>query len=192
MRYWDTSDRVTDHNLRYVEGLATPWGITNPEQLHQKLIAGIRVEEMLPKAVRAHFDWPFLFLGNSHFSWKTDRLQDEDRKISGKFGEGLERVAADPTLRRDGGADFSDRPKSKGEVVAAALDAYQDHQNATTLAALYSALYGTPFIHLYQDLERALARKRAPANQTLEGMIYNVIYDIRSRATEFHHEKAGL
>ncbi len=54
---------------------------------------------------------------------------------SERFAAGLEKVASDPTLQR-GGADLSDRPKSKGERVAAALDAYERYRSSDNLAKL--------------------------------------------------------
>jgi hypothetical protein len=184
---WNTGDPATDSNLRKLEG-GSRWRIgSDAEQVHQLLLLCIAVEKMLPKAVRRHFDLPNLFTGESHFTLGQayrDRLVSE---ITTALQRGLEAVEADPTLRRDGGADLSDRPRTKGEAIKEAIRAFSKAEDARALSALRQAVYGTHLTGRVEKISELMNRKRSYGNQSPRLAMLGELGRLDIEASHCHH-----
>lgn len=192
MRYWNTGDDPTNTNLGYLESLGQPWENISVDQFMGKLRGVIGVEEMLPKAVRVHFNLPYLFIGNNADSWSDERLQEEANELCQAINLGLDNVESDASLKKDGGADLSDRPATKGEEIYTAVSAYIDSRGPSELQTLRMAISGTTMHYRMTKLDKWLGRKRpSPGRRSIEAEIISVLFDIRRYADEFHSEAAS-
>lgn len=115
MRYWNTGDTPTNSNLSSLENLAHPWAGIDAERLLDVIRGVIRIEKMLPKAVRHHFKLPPLIVGAGPYDWDAARRDKYHSELCEALSAGLAGVQADPSLAKDGGADLSDRPPTRGE-----------------------------------------------------------------------------
>ena len=143
MHFFDTGDRVVDACLRKLEGYGTWTENSNAESTHQLLSGMIHVQEMLPKAVATHFQFPTLFVGNAHFSGNQDYRTKLINSIKSAVNLGLERVKQDLTLRRENNPDFCDRPRSRGEEILDALGAFQKDRSTSAFSKLTMAASNT-------------------------------------------------
>ena len=192
MRHWQTRDAPTNANLAYLESLARPWRGMTVEHFMDKLRGTIGIQRMLPKAVKRHFDLPFLYIGNSAYDWSPERLAEEAARLCDALGAGLDAVAADPALRRDGDADLSDRPPTRGEEIAATLAAYRDEPGASALSDLRLACSVAGMHFCMEQLDKWLARKRPSSpDRPIAYEIASVLGDIGRRAGDYHHEPAS-
>jgi hypothetical protein len=192
MRSWQTQDAPTNANLGYLENLAHLWPGITLDQYMDKLRGVIGVERMLPAAVKRHFNLPFLFIGDSAYRWDQPRLLEEATKLCAAIEAGLAAVHADPSLKRDGDADLKDRPPTRGEEIAAALEAYQAYPGSSQLSDLRLAC-SVGGLHRYIDqLDKWLARKRPSSpDRSIAYEIASVLGDLRRRACDYHHEPAS-
>lgn len=115
MRHWNTGDTPTNSNLSAIENLARPWAGIDAEHLLDVIRGVIRIEKMLPKAVRVHFQLPPLFVGARPYDWDAARRDEYHSELCEALSAGLARVQADPALVKNGGADLSDRPPILGK-----------------------------------------------------------------------------
>jgi hypothetical protein len=189
MRYWNTGDDATDSNLGYLESLGQVWDGMTVEHFMDKLRGVIGVEKMLPAAVRQHFSFPYLFIGAAAYSWSKERLRDETAKLCGAINEGLDRVAADASLSRGGGADFSDRPHTVGERVLEALEFFKKHRGSAELSQLRAAIGSAQLHSQMTRLDQALTWKRARGSVSPEQEILRAIGDLEWHASRYHHER---
>lgn len=192
MRSFCTKDEPTNANLTHLESLARTWPGIGVEAFMDKVRGVIGVQKMLPKAVLRHFEFPFLFIGDSAYRWTPVELEKRARDLADAINVGLERVAADGSLAKDGDADLSDRLPTKGEEIKTALKAYREYPGPSELSILRSALYGTSLHRFMERLDKWLARKRpSPGGRSIEYEIALVLGDIARRADDYHHEEAS-
>jgi hypothetical protein len=193
MRYWDTPDDATNANLGYLESLSTndrpPIDV---EQVNDLFGAVIRVTRMLPAAVMRHFDLPSLYIGGSAERWNADKRLQEVSRLCEALRSGLDLVFADATLQKGGGANFSDRPRTKGESVLDALEAFKrefpDRSYSSSLAALSRAAAGTRMNRDVTTIEKIVSRKRWSGPNSPEYEVYRAVGAIEFYAARFHHE----
>jgi hypothetical protein len=141
MHYWNTGDRATDSNLQKLSSV-TDWPVDR--DIENNLLLDyihllICIEEMLPRVCKAHFHWPNLFIGSAPTARNQRDRNNFWRNVCEKIQEGLENVAADPTLKANGGADLNDRPKSRGERILDALARYEEARSPSALSGLMTA-----------------------------------------------------
>ena len=190
MIYWNTGDRVVDCILQKMEGLSTWREDSSPEQIHDLLGALINIEKMLPKSVAQHFKLPYLYVGNSHFELGDDYRKRLINEITTALKTGLDNAINDPQLKKNGGADFSDRPISKGEKILEAVDEFENEQTQSTLDHLKSAVYSTNLNYRVQTIEKLLGRTRSYQNQSPAVAMHGEIYRLRNEAEIYYSMKA--
>jgi len=191
MRYWDTGDEATNSNLAQLERAGESWPGLTVDDFMNKILSVIDVRKVLPAAVLRHFNFPSLLIGNTASSWSKQRLADETAKLCGAINEGLDRVAADPTLQRGGGADLSDRPQTVGERVLAALKAFEKERGHAEFTKLRMAAMMTPLQRYVEKLDQALQQKGTRGNLSPEQTVLRAIGELEWYAHRCHHEKAG-
>lgn len=192
MRYWDTGDRVVDCLLQKMEGLSS-WRDgedPDPERTHQLLVAVINLQKMLPRAVARHFKFPRLIIGNDHFRLDGSYRRKLVGEITAALATGIAKAAEDPLLKRGGGGDFSDRPKSRGEVILDAIARVNDDRSPAALAALKAAVAPTRLQSRVRTIEKLTTRVRPIGNQSPEAAIYAELYRLESEAEAYHSEMA--
>lgn len=191
MRYWQTRDGPTNANLSYLETLAKSWPGISRDQFMEKLRAVIGLQRVLPQTVRRHFSLPYLFIGNEAERWSDARLQEKAEELCESLESGLAAAHDDPSLGRDGDADWSDRPATRGEEIVAAEKAFAETRSGTDLANLRAACAGTPAGRAFDALERWLKRRRSTdPHRTVEYEIVCALSDIRDRAESCHYIEA--
>ena len=189
---WDTGDEPTDHNLRFLGQLAESPRDHTADSVSNRFGNVITVEKMLPAVIKAHFQLPFLFIGDSAEHWSATRRAEKIAELTTALTAGLESLEIDPSLKRGGGADFSDRPASKGEEIAGALQAYRDSPGSSELSELRQATYGTSLRRYVEQLDKWLVRKRpSPGGPSIEYEIALALGEIGRRASDWHHEPAS-
>jgi len=190
-RYWKSSDAPTNANLQYLESLARYWEGMTTDHFMDKVRGVIGVKRMLPEAVARHFAWPPLFIGAAADDWSGERLQEEARAFCTALEEGLTKAFADPALAKDGTADLSDRPPTRGEEVREALDAYREDRGQATHSRLRDAVSGTHIQRYFDQLEKWLGRKRqSSAGRSIDYEIACVLGEISGRINELHAQAA--
>ncbi|WP_172839615.1 hypothetical protein [Sphingomonas sp. LK11] len=195
MRHWDTVDGPTNANLAYLESIAQdrkpPFDL---EQINNKFGAVIEVTNMLPSAVMRHFDLPFLFIGASAEHWSTERRTAEAQKLCDALMKGLDEIAKDDSLRKGGSAKFSDRKRTRGEVILAAVgkfkEAYRAQNYSPSLSSLREAAMGTSIQRRVTEIERILNRARWSGPTSRDYEVYREIGAIEFYASRYHHEPA--
>ena len=156
MRHWQTRDAPTNANLAYLESLARPWRGMTVEHFMDKLRGTIGIQRMLPKAVKRHFDLPFLYIGNSAYDWSPERLAEEAARLCDALGAGLDAVVSALQRNQVDTMLIVDDPSADGELwvgpepTEIATDPAQlsgmsvaDPQRVRADAALLRALIGT-------------------------------------------------
>jgi hypothetical protein len=190
--HWNTKDEPTNCNLQALGQMTDPLRDPDPEWLTDRFRAVIVIEKMLPKVVHRHFRLPSLFIGGDAYRWSKEQLKGKDLELSSAIAAGLEKVEADQSLLRDGDADFSDRPPTKGEEIADALEVYRDRRDAGALSDLRIATSETRLASRFSQLEHWLGRKRPSAGgQSIEYEIASVLGDIGHGASHWHHLPAS-
>lgn len=190
MMNWDTGDKVVNRNLYALEGYAN-WREDSDAGLTDQLVgAMINLEEMMPKAIRIHFKLPNLFIGDAHFRNDQEYRAGFIKKLNASLSVGLESAAADPTLNRGGGADFSDRPKSRGEVILDALGDYERTRDQSAMARLKDAVSPTRLQSRVQSIEMLRTRKRTYGNQSPEVATLSELHRLRYEAEGYFGLKA--
>jgi len=191
MHSWRTNDEVTNTNLRSLENLSRPWPGLNAEQFVDRIRSVIMIEKMLPTKVRQHFDLPALFVGNRPYDWSQERLDQESEALCNALKDGLEKTAGDPDLMSPVASNRLVRPRSRGEQVRLATEAFANHRNQEHLTALRYAVSGTHLQSRMDRLDKWLGRKRpSPGGRSLEYEIVCAIGDIKRYADELHYMPA--
>lgn len=190
MLYWNTGDRVVDCILRQMEGFSTWREDSDPEQTHQLLGALIGIEKMLPKAVSKHFKLPYLYVGNAHFEQGDIYRRNLISEITTALKEGLEQASADPDLKRDGGADFSDRPRSRGEEILDAIDDFDRERTTAKLSRLKMAISSTNLQYRVNTIEKLISRTRPYQNQDPAVAIGGELHRLKFEAEGYHSVRA--
>ena len=160
MRHWNTGDTPTNSNLSAIENLARPWAGIDAEHLLDVIRGVIRIEKMLPKAVRVHFQLPPLFVGARPYDWDAARRDEYHSELCEALSAGLARVQADPALVKNGGADLSDRPPTRGEELEFACRTWSRNRTSSNLDDLRIACSVPGMQRRFDKLERWLARTR--------------------------------
>lgn len=192
MRHFSTRDDVTNANLRYLESCVWVRPDMEAEDATEKFRAAITVQDMLPAAVRQKFAFPSLYIGDAAYRWSPDQRQQRVQELVEAIEDGLDAVLADPSLGKNGNANFSDRPASKGEEVRAAIEEVRQCRGTAQVGALRSAAYGTNLSRYVERLDHWLNRKRpSPNGNSIEYEIACVIGDIARRVDEYHHLRAS-
>jgi hypothetical protein len=143
MMQWETGDRVVDCILQKMDGLSEWPEDADPEQTHQLISALIEIQGMLPTAVARHFKLPHLFVGDAHFRNGTGYRKRLVSSIVAALRTGLESVNGDALLKRGGGADYCDRPSSRGEEILDAAKAFEEDGTASSLSHLKATVSST-------------------------------------------------
>jgi hypothetical protein len=194
IRFWDTADPPTNANLGLLEGLGADWRGLTTEQALQKYEQVIGVRRMLPAVVARHFNFPFLEIGGEAPSWTPQRREERSKQLCDAINEGLDHVAIDRALQTGGGADFSDRPQTKGEAIMKALEVFQKAWPrgswASELTTLEVSVSGTPMQSDVRRLRELLSAKRWSGPTSVEYEVYRVIEDVEGRASRYHHRLA--
>lgn len=184
---WDTGDPATDSNLQKLEA-AAKWRIgSDARQVHQLLLLCISVEKMLPKAVRRHFALPYLFIGNSHETYGQAYRDDLVSKITTAIERGLDAVESDHSLHRGGGADLSDRPRTKGEAVQDAIQAFRKSEDAQALSLLRQAACDMDLNNRVEKISDLMKRKRNYGNQSPRQAMLGELHRLEMEASQCHH-----
>lgn len=192
MRHWQTGDEATDSNLQYLGSLGIYWETMRPQDFMDKIHGLIELEQMLPAAVMKHFIWPRMYVGAGPYEWSRAQFVEEAKRLTDAINSGLERAALDETLRRRGGVDLSDRPRSKGEQILAALKGLEERRDQSRMDALRKAARGAPFHYELRAIEQAMNRLRpARGTSSIEETVFRAIYDLRAKASRYHHVKAN-
>lgn len=190
MEYWDTGDKVIDCILRKIEGFSTWQTDADGESTHQLISGLIKIQEVFPKSVAAHFNIPYLYVGSAHF--------DRDQKYRAKFigdinlalKSGLENIAKDPSFKKGGGADFSDRPRSRGEEILDAVRAFKNEHSHSNLNQLQRAVAPTHLQARVQTIEMLMSRQRPYGNQSPKLAILGELHRLEFEAEGYHGQKA--
>ncbi|MDZ3831907.1 MAG: hypothetical protein U0S50_08845 [Sphingopyxis sp.] len=192
MRYWNTGDTPTNSNLASIENLARPWAGIGAEHLLDVIRGVIRIEKMLPKAVQVHFNLPPLFVGNAPYDWDAARREEYHNELCAALSEGLSRVQADPTLVKNGGADLSDRPPTRGEELEFACRAWSRDRTSSNLDDLRIACNVQGMQSRFDKLERWLGRKRPGSSpHSVAYEIECALGDIERYADTYHSMEAS-
>ena len=192
MRQWKTRDEPTNANLRLLEALSRAWPNMDADQATERLTTIINVDEMLPRAVRAHFRLPSLYVGDAHYRWSQSRLDEWWSELSSAIVAGLDSVEADKELQKGGAANLDDRPPTRGEELSDSCRAYSQHASSTTLDALRIACSAPGLGEYYQRLTYWLGRKRpAPGRRSIASEIWIALSNIEARADYYHHHPAS-
>ncbi|WP_143043403.1 hypothetical protein [Sphingopyxis sp. YR583] len=192
MRDWKTRDEPTNANLRLLESMSRAWPNMNADQATQRLTTIISIDDMLPKAVRAHFRLPSLYIGNAHYSWSQARLDEWWSELSSAIVVGLDAVEADKDLQKGGAATLDDRPPTRGEELNDACRAYSQHANSTTLDDLRLACSAPGLGQYFERLTYWLGRKRpAPGRRPIASELWIALSNIEARADYYHHHRAS-
>lgn len=192
MRHWNTGDTPTNSNLTSIENLANPWAGIDAERLLDVIRGVIRIERMLPKAVRVLFQLPSLFVGARPYDWDTGRRDEYHSELCEALTAGLARVKADPTLSKDGGADLSDRPPTRGEELESACRTWSRNRTSGNLDDLRIACSVPGMQNRFDKLERWLARKRPGSSpHSVEYEIECALGDIDRYADTYHSMEAS-
>lgn len=190
MFYWNTGDKVVDGLLQSLEGFSKWREESDPESTHQLLSGLIHIQEMLPKAVSSHFGIPDLFVGNAHF----DRGEGYRRKlilgITEKLKAGLSSAAQDPRLKKNGGGDFSDRPRSRGEEILEALTRFDADRDVSSLSFLQTAVSSTNLQSRVNTIAMLMTRKRPYGNQSPELAMLGELHRLEFEAQSYFGQKA--
>jgi hypothetical protein len=192
MRHWNTGDTPTNSNLASMENLARPWAGVDAEQLLDIIRGVIRIEKMLPKAVRVHFELPNLFVGARPHDWDAARREEYHSELCEALSAGLARVQADPTLAKDGGADLTDRPPTRGEELEFACRTWSRNRTSSNLDDLRIACSVPGMQSRFDKLERWLARKRPGSSpHSVEYEVECALGDIDRYADTYHSMEAS-
>lgn len=175
MHYWRTGDEVTDANLSYLENLARWDSKSGKEQTHQLALAVIRVSPMLPALVSSHFELPSPYIGGGAYDWSDAQRAKWIESMTSAISRGLESASLDEALKRDNSPDFSDRPRSRGEVILEALERFRQSRSNSDLSDLSVAIGPTNLHSYFDELKRALVRKRPSPGSSLEVEILKAI-----------------
>ena len=192
MRYWNTGDTPTNSNLSSLENLAHPWAGIDAERLLDVIRGVIRIEKMLPKAVRHHFKLPPLIVGAGPYDWDAARRDKYHSELCEALSAGLAGVQADPSLAKEGGADLSDRPPTRGEELEFACRAWSRNRTSSNLDDLRIACSVQGMQSRFDKLERWLARKRPGSSP--HSVAYEVecaLGDIDRYADTYHSMEAS-
>lgn len=189
MRCFDTADRATSRNLEYLDCFTRIGPRLSASELLSREASVVEVINMLPSAVRSHFELPYL-------GWISDSSPELVDQRSSKFSRaleaGLEAAMSDNTLRKGGGADMSDRPATKAEEIEAALKEYEFSRGRRELQKLQQAVAGTQLSRRVDRLEYWLGRKRpSPGGRPIANEIASVLWDVRHHACDYHHMPAS-
>lgn len=192
MRYWNTGDTPTNSNLSALENLARPWAGIDAEHLLDVIRGVIRIEKMLPKAVRVHFKLPHLFVGAGPYDWAAARRDEYHSELCEALSAGLANVQADPTLTKDGGADLSDRPPTRGEELEFACRAWSRNRTSSNLDDLRIACSVQGMQSRFDKLKRWLGRKRPGSSpHSVEYEVECALGDIDRYANTYHSMEAS-
>lgn len=190
MMHWDTGDRVVDSIFRQLEGLSSWRDDADPEQVHQLLCAVIEIKEMLPQAVARHFKFPYLGVGDAHFRNGDDYRRNLVASITKALKAGLDNASIDPLLKRDGGADLGDRPRSRGEEILDAADVFEAEGTVSALAKLQLATSPTRLQSRVKKIALLMSRKRPYGNQEPRVAMLGELHRLRFEAEGYHSQKA--
>jgi hypothetical protein len=190
-RHFQTGDAVTDYNLRRLEHLSTNDGRDGELHLFDIHIhATIDSYEMLPAGARRHFainpyvgdyDQP----GDAWWAktWVT---------LAAGLEAGLQAVVGDPALTKDGGADLSDRPPSRGDELAAACRKFEeafDHGRGWEgpLAEMERLGSGTSARSDAKEIRRQLGKRRVRDVSAWRSEIIRLVWRAKHTAQNMHH-----
>ena len=140
MCFWNTGDEVVDCLLQSLEGFSKWRKESDPESTHQLLSGLIHTQEMLPWAVPSHFKIANLFVGNAHLDQGEGYRRNLILNISEQLKVGLSIATGDARLKKNGGGDYSDRLRSRGEGILDALTSFSANRNASSLSSLQAAV----------------------------------------------------
>lgn len=194
MTPWNTPDAVTNSNLSYLESIAKdrdpPFDET---RINDRFSEVISVVETLPLAVRKHFSLN-AYIANFASFWSPETRNEKAAELSDALARGLEAVAADPDLRKGGDADWSDRPRTRGEDILDAAAALKrelptGHFHAS-LQALRTAVAGTSLQRHLTEIDRVLAKKRWDRPTSREYEIYRELGSIEFAAKRYFRKSA--
>lgn len=191
MHHWDTGDRVVDVLLQQMDSLSAYKGDPGGEPTHQLLCVLMDIERMLPRAVAQHFKLPYLAVGGAHFDRGTDYRKELVGEITAALKAGLARASKDPSLKRSGGADFGDRPISRGEEVLEAVKAFKNEMSQSKLVQLQQAIFGTNLQSRVNTIEMLLARKRPYQNQDPMVAMYGELRRLEFEAERYFNLRAS-
>ncbi|WP_198672380.1 hypothetical protein, partial [Pseudogemmobacter bohemicus] len=145
------------------------WGSEpNAQSVQQLLTIVINAETMLPAAVKKHFRFPNPYVRDDHERRNQDYRNDLTNRIIAANRAGLDSADADPSLRRGGGADLSDRPRSQGELILEMLTAFEETRSSAAFHRLYAAVSPTTLQGRIRTIEMLMKRKKPYGNQSPE------------------------
>lgn len=157
-----TGDAVTDMNLTRLFSACSYRG--SQDLSHATALQTVinRAKAMLPEAVDKHFRWPVAWsrfaahdaAGAAVRSWIGDAVSSLEA--------GLEEVLKDPALAAAAKPDLSDRPRSRGEQVEAAIDRFKAERTGAAMGYLLDSLQFTPLAAQGRTVEKAYRRKGQP------------------------------
>jgi hypothetical protein len=193
-RFFSTLDEVTNANLATLDHLSKGEARGGEVALFKvHILANIGAYEMLPAAVRRHFNiQPYV---GDYYALSDAWHAQSWTSIAAGLDAGLAAVAADPALQKEGGADLSDRPQSVGERIIAVcdqLEAVFDRGGSweTPLAQLSFAASSTPAQGDSDKLRKLMEKKRIPDYGAWRGEVIGAIWHARSIGHHQHHRKA--
>ena len=173
-----------------MEGLSSWREDAAPEHVDQLLCALIDIEKMLPKAVARHFELPYLYVAGAHFNRGDAYRRQLVSEITTALKVGLESADADPQLERGGGADFGDRPRSRGEEVLEAAVSFKNEMTRPKLSQLQTAIFGTNLRSRVKTIEMLLTRKRPYGNQDPMVAMYGELHRLEFEAEGYFSVRA--
>lgn len=192
-RYFDIDDTPTVKNLERLDHLSWQRAIAGDFQLIDTLlIAAIESINLLPLAVRSHIDEIGFYTHGQHQTMTPMQRTALWDRLAERLGKDLDKILADPTLQRGGGANLSDRKKTRGERIEAICDqlsdALSEGRDAEALArALAREGQGTDAGHDGRELLKLLARKRIPDRNKHHAELVRLVYHARIVAHNLHH-----
>ena len=157
MRYFNTGDTPTDHNLRRLDHLASPRHCNGTaDHMHDWLCAAIQSIGMLPPEAGRHFDaWRFK-IGDAHYSYsdalRAKRWQDLVVELSAM----IDAAESDPRLDRKGPAgplDATGRPETAGERIRTQCEALRGEPfESAAFSAILSRIEGDAHFAINSDV----------------------------------------
>lgn len=188
--HWDTGDDVVDYNLQKLEGFSTWSNDINPEQARQFMIDVSQSRDMLPASVVRHFKLKILATRDVFLRAGDDYLRHRISAVIQALRTGVQSADADPLLKRNGGADFSDRPRSRGEVILDAAKAFEAERTHFKLEQLRNAVRPTHLQHRVRIIEKIMNGNRSYGNREPEAALLTELYRLNAAAEGYYSKKA--
>jgi hypothetical protein len=194
MCYISTGDDTVDQNLRRLDHLASNEHFdADPNSMDNWLTSVIMSVKILPKAVQRHFTG-YYFIGDLHYRITKEARVLRWKAMVSELKRHCDAAFNDPVLRHDnpqGRADFSDRPKTRGERILELCDQLDaDRYGSPEFDSALSKIQHLAAEGISADvaaLKKLSAKKRIPDLSEHRYWIIRHVSHIQTIAHGLHH-----